>query len=509
LDTTNGNVLNNVSYISLAVGTKSLTSFSLYAKFDVETAHGLFEHLPKEGFDIQQWTTMLDAFGKSGKLQYALEIFDQMKRRGFQPDSITYTCLLTACANAVNLEHGKRIHNDIIKNRVNMTVNLHTALVNMYGKCGRLDTACDIAMNSHHTEPTVFASLFAACANHGDIQRGVAVHEYIIKRGIVLNLNLFTSLINMYGKIGGTDKALIIFDQMKQHGVEPNAVTYNCLLTACVRTGDINRGKLLHEEMLKQNVIPTIELQNTLINLYGSCGELEMAFNLYDQFKKLALTPDDVTYTCLLTACTDLSNLSKGQAIHRDIISRRVKISVSLQNAIINLYGSCGSLATALELFDQMKLSGMKPDHVTYTCLLKACGDQKNLQAGKLLHEEALNNGVKETIAFQTAAISMYYKCDEINIALEYFNRLKLDTGLNQDTYSFMLTACAEMTMLEEGKEIHLHMLNSGIKITNTLKGALIHMYSKCGAYENALSIFDEMRANQGYNSFALMSYYL
>eukprot|EP01018_Ginkgo_biloba_P039040 Gb_26816 [translate_table: standard] len=83
-------------------------------------------------------------------------------------------------------------------------------------------------------------------------------------------------------------------------------------------------------------------------------------------------------------------------------------------------------------------------------------------------------------------------------------SRLKEAVGILQDmdqrgitvdsnTYASLLTACTDMKALKEGKEVHNHMLESGINLPIFLGTKLVSMYVKCGSLEDAREVFDEM----------------
>ena len=48
-------------------------------------------------------------------------------------------------------------------------------------------------------------------------------------------------------------------------------------------------------------------------------------------------------------------------------------------NTMIDGYGMHGSGKDALDVFYQMQQMGVKPDHITFTCLLSACSQSSRL----------------------------------------------------------------------------------------------------------------------------------
>ncbi len=125
---------------------------------------------------------------------------------------------------------------------------------------------------------------------------------------------------------------------MKQLRMKPDAVPFICLLTACIDLHDLHRAKLPHEDIINNNIQLTVTLHTSLINMYCKCQELDTAFKLYEEMKQLGMKPNNVIFTCLLTACADLSDLKRGKLLHEDIMQQNISSNVVLQTALINMY---------------------------------------------------------------------------------------------------------------------------------------------------------------------------
>ena len=66
----------------------------------------------------------------------------------------------------------------------------------------------------------------------------------------------------------------------------------------------------------------------------------------------------------------------------------------------------------ALECFTHMQKSGIRPNDVTYICILKACGIVGSLWIGEEIEVEIRNQGLLEKkIVLGTALMDMYSKC--------------------------------------------------------------------------------------------------
>lgn len=68
--------------------------------------------------NVVSWTAMVSAYAKHGHDEEALTLFAQMLQSGLQPDEFTLTSILPTCANLGALQHGKEIHERIIRSGI-------------------------------------------------------------------------------------------------------------------------------------------------------------------------------------------------------------------------------------------------------------------------------------------------------------------------------------------------------------------------------------------------------
>lgn len=67
-----------------------------------------------------------------------------MQSEGVKPNNITYICVLDAVAMLAAEEVGQQIHAAVVESKYNSDAMVGTAVLHMYGKCGRLDDARNV-----------------------------------------------------------------------------------------------------------------------------------------------------------------------------------------------------------------------------------------------------------------------------------------------------------------------------------------------------------------------------
>ncbi|MCO5580162.1 hypothetical protein L7F22_034029 [Adiantum nelumboides] len=215
--------------------------------------------------------------------------------------------------------------------------------------------------------------------------------------------------------------------------------------------------------------------------------------------------------------------LSQAKSVLEKLPSRDV-ISWS---ALITGYVQIGQGQQALECFQDMQLEGIRPNAVTYLCILKACAVLGAVDKGKQIHDEVSRQGLLErSVLLGGALMDMYAKCGALpqarsvleklpsrnavlwstlisgyasqgqgQQALECFDRMQQE-GIppNAVTYLSILKACASIGAINEGKHVHDEILKQGLLEHDIVLGnALVDMYAKCGALPQARGVLKKL----------------
>ncbi|KAG0481653.1 hypothetical protein HPP92_012511 [Vanilla planifolia] len=260
---------------------RSIVSFTAmvaaYAKSgDVDLAFQMFEGLPEK--DSVCWNTMINGYTQHGRPNDAVLLFRRMLRSSVKPNEVTILSVLAAIAQLGSLETGKWVHAYIINTRIAFTLQLYTALVDMYCKCGSLADAC-------------------------------LVFDEIPDKDVVA----WNSMIMGYAMHGQSREALRLFSEMRKNGVQPTDITLIGILNACNHAGLVTEGREIFSSIEKNyGISPTVEHYGCIVDLLGRAGFVEEGFNIVHS---MAMKPDPVLWTSLLAACRLHKNMELAERI--------------------------------------------------------------------------------------------------------------------------------------------------------------------------------------------------
>lgn len=249
---------------------------AMYTKCgNVEYARMAFDRMEER--DKISWNSMLSGYVQNGQANEALLLFEQMQDSGCKPNPVTALIMVSACAFLGSCHLGKKIHDYIHENKMKVDITLQNALMDMYAKCGNLETASKI------------------------------FHEIPLKERDVSSWNV---LISAYGMHGRGEEALNLYLQMQEKGVAPNHITFTSILSACSHAGLINEGRKCFADMSKHSVMPEAKHYTCMVDMLGRAGLLGEAFNL---IKSMPASPNDGVWGALLLACRVHGNSELGE----------------------------------------------------------------------------------------------------------------------------------------------------------------------------------------------------
>ena len=388
-------------------------------------------------------------------------------------------------------------------------------------------------------------------ADKRDICKGSQLHAHILKQGLLQRSpHIACSLINLFAKCGMLPKARHVLEElpvrdsvcwnalisgyaqaglghealdcletMQREGISPDVVTYICILKACGSIGAIANGKKLHAEILQKSMVEnSVMLGNGLVDMYAKCGLLDNAQNVleelpvrnviswsaliagyaqagqgneaidcFDRMRWEGISPNEVTFVCILKACGNVGAIEKGKQIHDEIIERDLlEKHVALSNALVDMYAKCGMLAELQEVFDKLPTQ----DLISWTSLIGGYAECGHAQEALDCFYNMQSKGIyPDAIAWNTI-ISGYMEVNECGKVLELFSRMQ-EEGFTPDSAAYMniVKACKVTVALDAGKRISsiIEYIESNVEV------ALLEMYSKCGSMYDARKLFDSM----------------
>ncbi|KAK2977417.1 hypothetical protein RJ640_004200 [Escallonia rubra] len=278
--------------------------------------------------------------------------------------------------------------------------------INTFCQSKNLSKALSLLLQQQPNNAEAMGILLEACGHQKDIETGRKVHNLVwastqLKNDYILN----TRIITMYSMCGYPSDSRSVFDQLETK----NLYQWNALISG------YTKNELWHDAM-------SIFCELILVT---------------------EVKPDNFTFPCLIKACGGLRDAGLGRGVQGMVVKSGLISDVFVTNALVGMYGKCGLLEEAVQVFEEMlernvvswnsmicgfsenrlfwesfdllrvmlgAEEGLVPDVATLVTLLPVCVALGDVENGKMVHGLAVKLGLDRELMVNNALVDMYSK---------------------------------------------------------------------------------------------------
>ncbi|PON82362.1 Tetratricopeptide-like helical domain containing protein [Trema orientale] len=427
---------------------------------------------------LDYWNVLITEAAQNGKGEESFRLFKRMRMEKIEPSSLTMINLLRSSVSLNSMSVGKGVHCLVLVSNLGENLSVNTALLSFYAKLGALNDArllfekmpqkdcvvwnIMISANSRNGCPKeaiqllrgmgrsgIRADLFTALPAISSVTQlkaiewGKQMHAHVIRNGSDYQVSVHNSLIDMYcecDRLSSASKifdlvesktlvswsamikgyvnhdqsldALSLFSNMISNGCKVDFVTIINILPACVNIGALENVKYLHGFSMKSGLSSLSSLDTALLVSYAKCGCIEMARKLFDEEK----------------------------INDKDVIT---------WNSMVSAYAKHGNWQQCFDLYNKMKQSNMKPDHVTFLGILTTCVNSGLVKEGKRVFKEMIESyGCQPNQEHYACMVDLLGRAGHIDEARELVKSMPFEPDAR--VWGPLLSAC-KMNRSETG----------------------------------------------------------
>ncbi|KAG9138760.1 hypothetical protein Leryth_025348 [Lithospermum erythrorhizon] len=527
----------------------------------IELAHNLFDTIPKPTTVL--WNTIIIGFICNNLPEKAIQFYSKMKHISTNKcDPYTYSATLKACSETNRISVGKAVHGHIIRLEKFPSKIVYNSLLNMYASC--------LLRSEDEVGYDLVERVFWTMSKRNVVSWNVMISWYVKRHRFDKAVRQFVkmmrmgirptivSFVNVFPAVsrGGFDVATasVVYALVVKLGSEfvNDLFVVSSAILMYADIGCLGLARKIFDTCLEKN----IEVWNSLIGGYVQNNRPLDALNLFMEAisEKDSIVLDEVTFLSVLNAASQLQEVDFARQIHAYLVKNSLISRVVLSNAVVSLYSKCNCINDSFQLFNEMherdvvswntmvtalvqngldfegvmlvfemQKQGFTIDTVTFTALLSAASNLRDLGMGKQVHSYLLRHCIQFE-GMETYLIDMYSKSGMIEAAQEVFNAgcsnevdqatwnamisgntqnglinqsfnifrqmIHQGTTPNSVTLASILPACSQFGGVALGKAMHGFAIRNFLNENIFVASALIDMYSKSGSVLYAERVF-------------------
>lgn len=288
----------------------------------------LFDEVPD--LNAVSATKIIGRVARQNKHEEAIYLFSRMLLLNIRPSEFTFGTVIHSTTAIKDLHLGKQIHAFAIQMGLQSNVFVGSAILDLYAKFGLIEEASKVFEDTHCPNVVSYTSLICGLLKKERFEDAVELFRKMPERNVVS----WNAMIGGYSQTGQNEEAVNVFIKMLREGFFPNHSTFPCAISAAASIAGLGMGKSFHACAIKFLGKFNPFVGNSLISFYAKCGNMEDSLLVFNKLGE------------------------------RNIVS---------WNAVICGYAQNGRGEEAVEFYQKMQVSGIRPNDVTLLGLLWAC----------------------------------------------------------------------------------------------------------------------------------------
>lgn len=538
----------------LVLNTRIITMYSMCGS--PSQSRISFDRLERK--NLFQWNALVSGYTRNELWVDAISLFSRLiTTTEHKPDNFTLPCVIKACAGIFDLGLGRAVHGMATKLELVSDVFVGNALIAMYSKCGIVEDAVKMFEYMPQRNLVSWNSILLGFSENGFFQESLDLFRKMVvsAEGLIPDVATLVTVLPVCAGEGDVEMGMMVHGLAVKLGLNQELMVSNALIDMYSKCGFLADAQLLFDKNDNRSVVSW----NSIIGGYSREGDLETALHLLRNMQMgiMKTKANDVTILSVLLVCLDKSALLSLKELHGFSLRNGSRYDILVWNAFVAAYAKCGSLSSAenvlyftenktvcswnalvaghaqngdpsraLDLYRQMKDSGLNPDRFTIGSLLLAFASLNSPRYGREIHGYVVRNGLEADSFISISLLSLYIRCGKPLAAQVLFDRMEdknlvswnaMIAGYSQNglpnealnlfremvnhgvqPYEITLTsvfgACSRLSALRLGKEIHCFALKAHHTEDKFVSSSIIDMYAKSGSIELSRKVFDQLK---------------
>ncbi|PKA50190.1 Putative pentatricopeptide repeat-containing protein [Apostasia shenzhenica] len=419
---------------------------------------GIIRHLEGIGCAIkpQTFLILLRVYWRAQMHRFALEVFDEMRRRSYQPSTFVRNVVLDIQFKTATFDAAMRFFRETLFPNF-LTFNIVLRNLCKSGDWIRVrDLLREMVRKGFCLNEGTFTMALDCFCKSKRHQELLQLFAFMVVLGRRPSVIIWTILINSLCQIGRVHTACEHLRKMEESGCSPTLVTYTSLVKGLYEAQMYSEVYSIVDVMHSNDCYPDLVLYNVVMYYLLKHGVYDVAIDLLLGLRERKMQPDSYTLSTLASALLSLGKISLLLDLTAGL---NYRVDLVLYNSLISGYCRGGFPYEALELYNKMICRGLVPDSYSYVGLLSSLC---------MLGRTELAVGIYHTIVSSNPNVDAYVHAVILNGLVknqEYHKAIKLFRKAVFENY-------------------HLDVVAYTIAI---------HGFIRCGRFEEANALFEQM----------------
>ncbi|KNA15674.1 hypothetical protein SOVF_096020 [Spinacia oleracea] len=449
----------------------------MYLKFgDFDNAVNLFDEMPHR--NVVSWSSFIAGFVRNGFAKQGLLYFSCMLDT-VRPNEFTLVSALNACSSTGFVSQAYQVYSLVIRLGFQWNVFVRNAFLTALIRNGEVLDAIKAFDGCLDKDIVSWNAMMSGYLKFSPLQ----VPSFwlrMIREGVKPDGFSFSVVLSTLAAVGDDKFGMQMHGQLVKFGHGSETCVGNSVVDMYLKFGDFVNGLKAFREISCKNVRSWTSLATGFL----TCGAPSKALELLGEMKMEGIRPNQFSLATTFKACANMASLGEGKKAHGLRIKLGSEMDICVDNSLLDMYVKCGCIDNAMVVFRRIK------DGTTVTWTTMVMGFAQNGQALEALQifDEMVTKGVKPN---EISFVCVLYACSQgglVEKGWKYFSLMTNQYGISpvEDHYVCMVDLLGRTGHIKEAEELISKMsCKAGPLVWKTLLGAC-HIYGDFEAGKRA-----------------------
>ncbi|KAG6661391.1 hypothetical protein CIPAW_03G171300 [Carya illinoinensis] len=478
------------------------------------------------------YNTLIDLYGKAGRLKDAADVFAEMLKSGVAMDTITFNTMIFTCGSHGNLSEAELLFTKMEERGICPDTKTFNIFLSLYADAGQIDAALQCYRKIREVglfpDSVTHRAVLHILCERNMVQDVETVLLEMERSGLRVDEHSIPGVVKMYINEGLLDQAKSTFEKTQSNGglssktrgaiidayaekglwAEAEAVffckrdlvgqkkdvlEYNVMVKAYGKAKLYDKALSLFKDMKNYGTWPDECTYNSLIQMFAGGDHVEQARELLAEMQAMALKPHCSTFSAVIACYARLGQLSDAVGVYQEMVRVGVPSNEVVYGSLINGFAESGRVEDALQYFCQMEESGILVNQVVLTSLIKAYGKVGNLEGAKAIYERIKDSESGPDIVASNSMINLYADLGMVFEAKLLFEDLRDKGWADGVSFATMMYLYKNLGMFDEAIDVAEEMKQSGLLRDCTSYNKVMACYATNGQLRECGELLHEM----------------
>ncbi|KAL0453084.1 UNVERIFIED_CONTAM: putative pentatricopeptide repeat-containing protein [Sesamum latifolium] len=321
----------------------------------------------------------------------------------------------------------------------------------------------------------IFPCATKACGMINDYCFGQSVHCLAVKIGFDVNVFVGSSVVDMYAKCGKLGDARKVFDEMP----ERNVVSWSGMIYGYAQMGEDEEALKLFKDAFVEGLEVNDFTFSSVIRVCGNSTLFELGKQMHGLCLKLSYDETSFVGSALISMYSKSGMIEGAYRVFNEVSDK----NLGMWNAMLIACAQHAETKSVFELFKKMENAGMKPNFITFLCILYACSHAGLVKEGKHYFGMMKEYGIEPGSQHYASMVDLLGRAGKLQEAMKLIEEMPMEP--TESVWGALLTGCrihgnAELASSVADRVFELGPVSPGLHVL------LSNAYAAAGRYQEA-----------------------